>query len=79
MNEVVENAWNDGIVVNFEIQAGLLGESKQLFHNGSGCLLEDRVDTGVDQSGVTLSILLCNQNLVLNMEVGDVIFQIHIF
>lgn len=28
---------------------------------------------------MTLSILLCDQNLVLNMEVGDVIFQIYIF
>jgi hypothetical protein len=33
----------------------------------------------MDQSGVALSILFSNQNLILNVEMGDVILKVDIF
>ena len=70
----MENLWDDSSIVDFKVQACFLGESEQFFQNGSSSFLKDRIHTRVNQSGMTLSILLSNQNLVLNMEMRNVIF-----
>jgi len=74
----MEDRWDDGLCIDLEVHAGLLSKSQELFQHEPGRFFEDRVDTRVNESGVALSILFSNQDLVLNMEVRDVELQIHI-
>lgn len=79
VNKFVENCWDDGFSVYFKVKASLLGESEELLQHKSGGLLKDWIYAGMDESSMTLSILLGDQNLVLYVEVRDVVFKVDIF
>lgn len=79
MNKLVEDTWNNGLSVDFEVHACLLCQSEKLFKHKSGRFLKDWVNTRVNQSRVTLSILLSNQDLILDVEMRDVILKVDIF
>jgi len=78
MHEIMENRWDDGLVLDLKVETSLLSQTKKLLKNRPGSSLEDRVNTGVDHSCMALSVLLSNQNLVLNVEVRDVVFEVDI-
>jgi hypothetical protein len=79
MDKFMEDSWNDGLSINFEIHASLLSQSQQFFQHKSSRFFKNWVDTGMDQSGVALSILLSNQDLILNVEMRNVVFQVYVF
>jgi len=50
MHKLVEDGRDDSRVLNFEVEAGLSREPKDLFHHELGRFFEDRVDDRVNQS-----------------------------
>ena len=79
MNEFMEDSWNDGLSINLKVKACLLSQSKKLLEHESSRLFKDWVDARVKETGMTLSVLLGDQDLVLDMEVRDVVLQVDVF
>jgi hypothetical protein len=70
----MENGWDDGFSIHFKVKASFLGQSQEFFKHEPGRSLKNRVNARVDQSCVALSVLLCDKDLVLHVEVRNVVF-----
>jgi len=79
MNKLVEDCWDNGLSVDLEVHACLLCQSEKLLKHKSSRFLKDWVNTRVNQSSVTFSILLSNQDLILDMEMRNVVLKVDVF
>lgn len=74
----MENSWDHGHPLNFKIQAGFAAQSEHFLKEEPSALLEDWVDDGVHESGVAFALVLSEQDLILDVEVGNVVVEVHI-
>ena len=77
--ELVENSRNNSLFLNLKVEAGLARQSQDFLHHELSRLFEDRVDDGVNQSGVALAVVLLHQDLVLHVEVTHVVVKVNVF
>jgi hypothetical protein len=78
VDQLVEDGWDHGLVMDLKVQAGVGTESHELLKDETGGSLEDGVDDGEDQAGVSLALVLIEQDGILDVEVRLVVLEVDI-
>ena len=78
VDQLVKDGRDHRLVIYLEVQASVGTQSHELLKDEAGGSLEDGVDDGEDQAGVSLALMLIEQDGILDVEVRLVVLQVDI-
>jgi hypothetical protein len=75
----MKDVWKQSSIMNFEVQASFVGQSKNLFQDKSNIFYEKWINKRVNDFPMFISWILVENNMILNKKMRHIVVKIYIF